>query len=153
MGGGGGGGGHGVAGVGVEGAGAGVELGLLVSVAGVACSSVHTLVHTRQVSTWTGSEVLRTVAAGDWSPHRSLLETVAGVSRSESWFLETGGHVADLHVSLAHLQTIDPAETVSQRGSQTRDLVILIVNLLLQRTNSAREYFKLDVASSCLITI
>ena len=80
MGGGGGGGGHGVAGVGVEGAGAGVELGLFVSVAGVACSSVHTLVHARQVSTWTGSEVLRTVAAGDWSPHWSLLETVAGVS-------------------------------------------------------------------------
>ena len=52
------------------------------------------------------------------------------------------GHVttssisADLHVTLAKLQPIDASETVSQGGAETRDLVILIINLLLKSTHS-----------------
>ena len=54
------------------------------------------------------------------------------------------GHVtassvsADLHVSLAKLQPIDASEAVSQGGAETRDLVILIINLLLQSAHSER---------------
>ena len=83
------------------------------------------------------AEVVGAVAAGHGPPGRGLIEAVTRVSRPQPR-LGRPAHAADLDVALAELQTIDPPETVRQRGAETRDLVILVINLLLQSAHSEK---------------
>ena len=46
-------------------------------------------------------------------------------------------------MALGRLQPVDPAETVGQRGPQTSDLVVLVVDFLLQGAHPVSQHLVL----------